>query len=296
MSKKNAGRNRFLIFSLLVPVSLLILFVIYPILNLIYMSFTDWDGLAVKQNFVGLKNYITMFKDSPELWGALKNNGIYFISHLLFIPIELMLAAMLTTKFRGKGFFKSVVFMPYIINGVAISYAFAYFMSPINGGFNSILQFLGLESLIHNWLSDVTIVNEVLACVSVWRFSGYHIILFCAALQSVSTDIIEAAIVDGAKSHQIFWYIQLPNIRMVIDFILFTNVAGSLKQFDIPFIMTGGGPGFASSTFTLFTINTAFSFSNFGLASAMAITLIAITSIVYGLQQYVINGFRKDVK
>ncbi len=293
MKKLARGQNRFIIICLIVPVFLLLLFVIYPMVSLFRMSLTDWDGISVEQNFIGIQNYITMFTKSPDLWQSLGNNAVYFFTSLAFIPIELMVAAMLNTKFRGAKFFKSVTFLPYIINGVAIAYAFAYFLSPLNGGLNSLLTLVGLEGLIQSWLSDIGIVNHVLAFVVVWRFSGYHVILFSAALSSVPKEQIEAAIVDGANAWQIFRLIQLPSIRMVIDFLLFTNVAGSLQIFDVPFIMTSGGPGIASSTFTLYTINTAFSYNNFGLAATMAIAMIVLVVVIYTVQQKIINRFRK---
>ena len=183
-----------------------------------------------------------------------------------------------------------MVFLPYIINGVAISYAFSYFFSPINGAFNGILTAMHLESLIRNWLSDEKIVNFVLASVSVWRFSGYHVILFMAALQSIPTDILEAAKIDGASTGQIFKYIQVPAIMLMVDFVLFDNIRGALQVFDIPFVMTAGGPGYASSTFTLYTIKTAFTFSNFGLAATMAVAIMLMIVLIYVIQNKIIHG------
>ena len=180
--------------------------------------------------------------------------------------------------------------MPYIINGVAIAYAFSYFFSPINGAFDAILTSVGLEGWIRSWLSDEKVVNFVLAFVSLWKYSGYHIILFIAALQSVPQDICEAAKVDGASSLQMFRYIQVPAIMLMVDYVLFDNIRGALQVFDIPFVMTAGGPGYASSTFTLYTIKTAFTFSNFGLASTMAIAIMVMIVIIYVVQNYIIHG------
>ncbi len=295
MKNLSRSRNRFIILCLLVPVTLLLLFVIYPMLSLLHMSFTDWDGMSLEQNYIGFKNYMDLFLKSPDVWSSLKNNAVYFFTSLAFIPIELMIAAMLNTYFFGNKFFKSIVFLPYIINGVAIAYTFAYFLSPLNGGLNTLLGLVGLENYVMSWLSDVGIVNHVLALIVVWRFSGYHVILFSASLQSVSKDVIEAAVVDGATPFQIFRHIQLPSIRMIIDFLLFTNVAGSLQIFDVPFIMTSGGPGISSSTFTLYTINTAFLYRNFGMAATMAIIMILLVVLIYGVQQFIVNKFRKDV-
>ena len=184
-----------------------------------------------------------------------------------------------------------MVFLPYIINGVAISYAFSYFFSPINGAFDAILEALHLEAFIRNWLSDSSIVNYVLSFVSVWRFSGYHVILFMAALQSIPQDIEEAARVDGASVWQLFKYVQIPSIMLMVDFVLFDNIRGALQVFDIPFVMTAGGPGYASSTFTLYTIKTAFTFSNFGLASTMAMAIMLMIVLIYILQNKIIHGF-----
>jgi ABC-type sugar transport system permease subunit len=289
MTKLNKKRKTFILVSLIIPVLLLVGFVMIPGIDLIRMSFTNWDGYSPDKDFIGFSNFISMFKNK-DLWMSLKNNGVYFFIHLIMIPIELGMAVLLTSKLRAAKFYKTMVFMPYIINGVAIAYAFSYFFSPVNGAFNEILTVAGLESWIRNWLSDPKIVNYVLSFVSVWRFSGYHVILFIAALQSVPQDTIEASRVDGANSLQIFRYIQIPAIMLMVDFVLFDNIRGALQVFDIPFVMTGGGPGYASSTFTLYTINTAFQFSNFGLASTMAVAIMVMIIVIYFVQNKIIHG------
>lgn len=279
----------FIVVSLIVPTLLLIGFVVFPAVDLIRMSFTNWDGYSSKSDFVGLGNYISMFQNK-DLWQSLMNNAVYFVVHLAMIPIELGFAVLLVSKLKAAKFYKTMVFMPYIINGVAIAYAFSYFFSPINGAFDAILELLHLGMLEQNWLSDPKIVNFVLAFVSLWRFSGYHIVLFMAALQSLPQDVQEAARVDGANSWQMFRYIQIPAIMLMVDFILFDNIRGALQVFDIPFVITGGGPGYASSTFTLYTIKTAFTFSNFGLASTMAVAIMVMIVLIYLIQNKLIHG------
>lgn len=295
MNTLTRKRNIFIFVSMVVPVILLLMFVVYPALKLAGMSVTNWDGLSAEKSFIGLGNYMKMLGDK-DLWQSLGNNAVYFFVHLVFIPVELAVAVMLSGKMRGAKLFKSMTFLPYVINGVAISYAFAYFFSPVNGGFNAVLNLFGLDNLIQNWLSDSSIVNFVLTSVSLWRFSGYHVILFIAALASVPADILEAATIDGANSWQKFCAIQVPSIQLVIDFILFDNVRGALQAFDIPFVMTNGGPGYASSTFTLYTINTAFTYNNFGLASAMAVAIMVLIVGIYLVQNMVVKGFRQHGK
>lgn len=292
MNTFSRKRNVFIFTCLGIPVLLLISFVVYPMLDLLRMSFTDWDGFSLDYLYVGFQNYVDMLTKSPDLWLSLRNNCIYFFVHLLFIPLELMIAVMLNTRFKGSGVFKSIIFMPYIINGVAISYAFSYFFSPVNGAFNEILTVLGMKSLIQNWLSNPNIVNYVLSSVSLWRYSGYHVVLFIAALKSIPQDVLEAATVDGANTWQKFRFIQVPSIYLVIDFMLFDNVRGALQAFDIPFVMTSGGPGYASSTFTLYTINTAFKYNKFGMASTMAVAIILLIIVVHLVQSKAVTVLR----
>lgn len=146
-------RRRFILISLAIPVALLVAFVVVPAADLIRMSFTNWDGLSIKSDFVGLDNYISMFHNA-DLWQSLKNNAVYFFVHLCMIPIELAFAVLLTSKLRAAKFYKTMVFLPYIINGVAISYAFSYFFSPVNGAFDGLLEAIKLGMLSRSWLSD----------------------------------------------------------------------------------------------------------------------------------------------
>lgn len=289
MNSLEKKQRLFIVVSLVIPVLLLIAFVMFPAADLLRLSFTNWDGYSQGSEFIGIDNYITMLKNK-DLWLSLKNNAIYFLIHLLMIAVELAFAVLLISKLRAAKFYKTMVFMPYIINGVAIAYAFSYFFSPINGAFDEILSVLNLESWIRSWLSDAKIVNFVLAFVSLWRYSGYHVILFIAALQSVPQEVQEAARVDGAGSWQMFRYIQVPAIMLMVDFVLFDNIRGALQVFDIPFVMTGGGPGYASSTFTLYTIKTAFTYANFGLASTMAVAIMIMIVLVYVIQNQLIHG------
>lgn len=293
MNRHSRKRLSFLGLSLIIPVILLAVFVVYPFWELIYMSFLEWDGVASIRPFVGGANYRQLFFKSPEFWQAFRNNLTYLIIHGLMMPLELVLAVILSSKFKGANFVKAVIFLPFIINGVGISYSFSYFFSPVEGGFNYLLTKLGLGGFIQSWLSDPKIVNYVLAAVSIWRYMGFHIVLFMAGLASVPEDIMDAAIVDGANAWQRLKFIQIPAIRTVIDFMLFDVINGSLQMFDIPYIMTSGGPNGASNTFSIYTIDTAFKYNNFGMASSMAVIMIAMIVGVQLVQKYITGRIRK---
>ena len=289
MKSIRKSRNRFIVLSLAIPVILLLMFVVYPSVDLVAMSFTSWDGISPHRDFVDVGNYVDMFTKSPDLWLSLRNNFIYLAVHMVMIPIELSIAVMLNTKFKGAGLVKTIAFLPFIINGVGMSYAFSYFFSPVNGAFNDILTSLGLSSWIQSWLSDPKVVNFVLASVSAWRFSGYHIVLFSTGLTSIPTEVMEAARIDGANARQQLWRIQLPSIWLVFSFVMFDCIRGTLQCFDILFIMTNGGPGYASSTFTLYTIDTAFKYNSFGMAATMAVAIMVIVILVYLFQNVVLK-------
>ncbi|TYP74843.1 carbohydrate ABC transporter permease [Paenibacillus methanolicus] len=290
MKPSLASSRRLVIFSFLaVPVALLLYFLIYPTIQLFHYSFTNWDGYSPAMRYIGLDNYEKLLFDFPEAWQAIRNNGLYFVVHTLFIPVELLTAVLLNRTLRGSGFFRFTVLMPYIINGIAVAYMFSYIYNPINGPLNELLKAIGLESLITGWLSDLDVVNYSLIAVSLWRFAGVHIILMLAGLQSIPNDLYEAAELDGANFWQKLRYVTIPGIRTVMEIILFMNVSGALLQYDIPYVMTGGGPGTASSTFGLFSLQTAFTYNNYGLASAMAVSLLVLIVLFSSLQNWIVK-------
>ena len=124
MSKLSKKRRQFIIASLIIPMLLLVAFVVFPAIDLFRMSFTNWDGYSAEKDFIWFENYISMFQNK-DLWMSLKNNAVYFVIHFFMIFVELAFAVLLTGKLRAAKFYKTIVFMPYIINGVAISYAFS---------------------------------------------------------------------------------------------------------------------------------------------------------------------------
>ena len=280
-------QRRLLLTSFLaIPTLLLIVFVIYPTVKLIYLSFTDWDGISNNMRFIGLKNYFLVF-ERKDIWNSLKNNNLYFLIHLVFIPIEMYLAVLLDRYIKKSEFFKTVIFMPYIINGVAIAYMFSFLYNSEDGILNAVLALFNISKV--RWLSDPALVNYSLVAVSLWRYTSIHIVLFLAGLQSINKDMLEAALIDGASVFQQFIKIIVPNMKSILSIILFLNVRGALMVFDIPFVMTSGGPGNSSMTFALHTVKTAFEFSSFGLACAMAIVLIIAIIIISLVQNIVLE-------
>ena len=272
---------------LLIPLTLLFVFTYLPAINMIAYSFTDWKGYGAK-NFIGMQNYINIFSD-PEIFSVLKNSLYYFVGGLIQLGLSFVFAVILNSKIKGKGFFKSLFFFPYLINGVAISLMFLFFFQP-SGTLDTVLSMLGLDGMIRQWLGDAHYVNFSLAFTSIWRFFGYNFIIFLGALQSISDEVLEAADLDGAGDWQKIRYIYIPSVKRIIQLNLVLNISGAISVFEIPYIMTGGANG--SSTFVIETMKTAFTYNKVGKASAMAVIVMLIVAAVAAIQ----NIFFKEDK
>lgn len=276
---------------LFVPLVLLIGLTYLPVVNMIWYSFTDWDGLDKTKNFVGVDNYVDVFTQ-PRNVQVFKVSLYYFVASFVQMGLALYFATVLSFKIRFRNVWKGILFFPYLINGVAIGLIFLNFLRP-DGGLDTALRLLGLDALIHQWTGDPALINYVLASVSVWRYLGLNFVMFLGAIQSISSDIYEAAEIDGAgRWHQFRWII-LPAIRPIVSLSFILAISGSLSVFEIPFIMTGGGNG--SETFVIRAVKLAFNLERVGLASAMAVVLLAVVLFVSWLQRKLVPDEGVDI-
>lgn len=268
---------------LFVPVLLLITFTYIPAFSMVSYSLTDWDGISLEKNFVGFKNYRTVFSDS-KYFEPFAVSLYYFVASFIQIGLAVVIAYLVSFDLKGQNFFKGVYFFPSLINSVAISFIFIFFFQP-GSTLDTVLSFLSLDGLIQYWLRDPKWINVSLAFVSVWRYIGYNIVMFSAAMQSISPEIIEAAEVDGASKYQQFRHIIIPGISTILGLQLFLAITGALSVFEIPYIMTGGGNG--SMTFVIQTVNYAFKNHRVGLASALGIILLVICILATVVQKVI---------
>lgn len=278
---------------LLIPLVLLILFTLIPAVNMGIYSFQQRDQLGVSWNWVGFDNYARIFTDDAYL-STFQNSLYYLVGSFLQQILALLIASVLCSKIKLAGFFKGILFFPYMMNGVAVSLIFRRFfqkgdgITNTEGTLNSIFMLFGLDPV--KWLSDPSLVNYCLVFASIWRYIGFDIIMYIGAIQSISPDIYEAADLDGANAWQRFRHIVFPSIRPIVSLQLILAVKGAISVFEIPYIITGGRSG--TSTFVIKTIETAFQYQKIGLASAMAIVLLAIILVVTGVQKAVFRERR----
>lgn len=266
---------------LLVPLAFLLVFTYVPALNLFWYSVTDWDGIDLTKNFVGLKNYIDIFT-KPAFLQVFLVSLYYIVASFLQMGFALYFATVLSFSTRFRNLFKGILFFPTLLNGVAIGLMFLYFFQP-NGTLDSVLKLVGLQQLSVQWLGNPDVVNISLASTSIWRYTGLSFILFLGAIQSIPASLYEAADLDGANKVQQFRFIILPGIKRIISLSFILAISGSLSVFEIPFIVTGGTNG--SKTFVIQTIQQAFTYRQVGLASAMAVVLLIIVLIVTIIQR-----------
>ena len=283
----NKQKKIVLVLFTAIPLLLLLTFAYYPALELIRLSFTNWDGISAEKEWIGWANYKEVFSN-PAIFGVFQHNLAYFVIGLVQNILALYFAILLNTKLRGKLFFRLLLFLPYILNGVAVAYLFGYVFDTTNGSLNMLLGYLGLPSET-SWLGTENFVNYSLASIGLWRFMGFNMVIYLAALQSIPKDIYEAAAIDGASGWTAFTRITLPNIYQIIELNLFLTVTGALEVFDIPFVLTKGGPAGASETFVMKILETAFQFNNYGLASAMSVVLLILVVAVLSIQRYLLN-------
>jgi ABC-type sugar transport system permease subunit len=271
-------------------VGFLLLFTYWPAVNLFYYSVTDWDGIDQTKNFVGLDNYVQVFTD-PRVFSVFGVSLYYLIASFVQMAIALYFATILSFSTRFSSLFRGIMFFPYLINGVAIGFVFLYLFQP-GGTLDTVLSWVGVTDP-PQWLGDPDIVNWSLASTSVWRYTGMNFVLFLGAIQSIPHELYEAADLDGATKWQQFWAIIFPGIRRVVGLSFILAIAGSLSVFEVPFIMTGGANG--SATFVIQTLQTAFSFRQVGLASAMAVVLLLIVLVVTIIQRKIFPDEKVDL-
>jgi len=275
-------QQRVMIISFLfIPLLLLCVFSFYPATQLFSLSMTDWDGYAEVKNYVGFENYQSLLDDPAQLEPFL-NTFYYFAGAVIQICLALWFAILVNSKLMGRNLFKTLLFIPFVLNTVAASMVFQIFYQ-VDGALDNFLQAVGLAGWIKPWLQDAGVVPWSLVAASIWRYLGFNLILFFGVLQSIPQDQYEAARIEGAGEWQQFRFITLPSIKLVFGLQVFLAFVGSLSVFDIPMIITKGANG--TKTFVMATLETAFTFNDFGLASAMAVVLLLVVIAFMLLQR-----------
>lgn len=272
---------------------LFVIFGLFPLLFSLYLAFQVWEPTSGLQSmeFVGFENFVFAFEDE-WFWKSLKNTGWLALAsgvpqHLVAIP----LAYFIHTSFKGlRNGVVGAYFLPYITSTVAIAIMFSSLLSTdyglINVGLQAMGQIPGLGWLVPaeniDWMGQPDNIKPAVAMIVFWRYVGFNVVLYLAALQTIPKDLYEAATMDGAGRFQQFWFITLPSLRPMIYFGVTLSVIGGLQLFEEPFILTGGrgGSDQAGMTSAMYLYGMAFDFNDFGAASAMSWMLFAVVVVL----------------
>ena len=259
---------------LVVPLLLLFTFTYLPFFKMVQFSFYDRDYLRVR-DFVGLRNYLDVFSRS-DCFQALKLSLYYMVGSVFQISLALLFATIPSFKVRGSRFFRGALYFPCLICGIAVGFIFKFFLNP---GF-VLDTILGTP----NWLENQAINNIVPVACSLWKYMGQNIVLFIGAIASVDPTLYEAADLDGANAWQRFKCIIIPSIRTIVVLNLILSVSGALSAFEMPYVVTGGT--FGTSTYFVVMNKMAHTDMKVGLASAMAVVLLALILVVTLVQKF----------
>jgi cellobiose transport system permease protein len=290
---KQAKRNAWA-YAFISPFYLLYaVFGLFPLLYGLWLSLHKWDGIS-PMKWVGAANYIKLLTDDIW-WQAIYNTIWLFVGATIpQLIIALVLAFIINTPYvRGKDFFRAAFFAPNVASAVAVSLIFGALLGTRYGMLNYALSFFGIEPI--DWLGSAAWLKPSIAMVTIWQWTGYSMIIFLAGLQAINQELYEAARVDGALTRDIFRHITLPLLRPVILFQVILSIIGAMQIFDIPVLLAGGtqssapgGTDRAGLTALVLIYWTAFKYTNFGYAAALAVALF-ILIIVF---TYVYNRFQ----
>ena len=280
----------------LIPATVLcLLFIVVPLINVVIYSFHEWNGVSEDMLYVGLENYKRLPSTEGFWQMALATVVFAFGSTILVIVLSFIVAMALDSKNRGRisrSVFRAMWFFPCILSGSVVGIVWRIMYNYNNGVLNSILKLLHLAPV--NWLETYGLTNFAVILAAVWAQMGLCIVIFLAGLQSIPTELHEAAAIDGASSGQIRRHIVVPMMAPSITVNVLTTSIAAFKMYELPWLVSGGLPGYSTRLLTQRIYFFAFNASDFGTGSALAVLLIIIITVI-SLIQLVVLRKREDI-
>lgn len=258
-------------------------FKLVPLVSGLYMALLRWDGIE-DPRFIGLRNFRKILNDDLTIQ-VLLNNVEYAVGTVVGkIVLSLFLAVMLNQALRGRTFYRTSLFMPVVMSFVVIGILWRWLFNAEFGLINILLESLGLGVLAQDWLGDTDIALRSLMLVDIWKWYGFHMVIFLAGLQSIPSELYEAAKIDGASVWQQFLHVTLPMLQPVMIVNVTLSLMGAFNVFDIPYVMTEGGPANSTNVMALHIYLRGFKFYRFGFSAALSYVLLVIVTLVAAIQ------------
>lgn len=268
----------------LVPALLIILiFIIYPIFSTFHTSCYDWNGIAAQKTFIGFGNWTQLLSDG-DFWHAFTNNIVLMVCSIIIqIPIAIILATFLDAGGKKFNLFKVVWFLPLLMSSVAVGFLFSYALATNDGIISSLSQLMGGGKVDLLGRSPQALFSVI--GVVAWQYIPFYMVYFMAGYSNIDTEIYEATIIDGATRSQYFRFVALPLLKPVIRTACILSLIGSLKYFDLIWVMTGGGPGETTELMATYMYKQSFQHFNMGYGSTVAAGMfILVTGIALMIQ------------
>ena len=258
--------------------------VIIPFLYGVYLTLTDWNGVASVKNFVGLKNFAAMAKDA-QFWSSLVLTFKYVIAVVVLVNVlAFLIAYLLTRGFKGQNFFRAGFFTPNLIGGIVLGYIWQFVFSRV---FVSIGEATDWNLFEISWLSKPNTAFAAMVLVTVWQLSGYMILIYVAGFTGLDTEVMEAAGIDGASGWKKMKNIILPLMMPSITICLFLTLSRAFMVYDVNLSLTGGAPYGSTEMAAMHVYEKAFTSRQFGTGQAEAIVLFLIVACISGIQVYI---------
>jgi raffinose/stachyose/melibiose transport system permease protein len=257
------------------------IFAVYPLIDVVVVSFQQWNGMSPDREWVGLDNYVAAFTRDPVFYTALRNTAIWTIMSMVFPPLlGLLLALALNQKIFARGTLRAAFYVPVIIAPIGIATMWRWMYDPFFGAINYSLRAVGLEWIIQDWLGDRSVALYAIFAAYLWQNTGVSMVLFLAGLQGVDKAQVEAARIDGARRFEVFRYVVAPALRPITTIVVVLAVIDSLKAFDIVYGMTKGGPAQSTQMLALWAFSQAMQTFQFGRGAAVSVVLLLITGFI----------------
>lgn len=257
---------------------------LYPTISALYYSFTNWDGLSPSYQYVGLQNYTKVSEDI--IFRKALGNNVKFMLVVVLVQtiVSLLLALQIYKKSKRNVFLRALYFLPTILSSVSVGFIWTFIYDSNFGALNKMLSAIGLESLTQSWLGNPALAIFSVAAVQAWAHIGQMAVLFIAGLQSIPTEIKEAAVIDGASSTRVFFQITWPLLAPAAAIVVSYTTIQSFKAFDLIFTMTGGGPNYSTEILSTYVYNAAFLNYTFGKAATASVYFLVLIAIITFVQ------------
>lgn len=246
-------------------------FVFFPLVYTIWLSATDWNLISPDKNFLAFGNYLRLLGD-PLFWKVLANTAIFSVSTVvLAVSLGLFIAVSINRKIAARTLYRTLVFLPYVTATSAMALVWLWIFDPQYGFLNMVLKAIGMRG--PEWLGSTSWAMPAIVIMTVWRFTGYIMLLYLGGLQSINGELLEAASVEGAGRATIFWKITFPLLSPTTLFVVITTLITMLQNFETVYIMTQGGPVNSTNMMVLYIYQNAFQYFEAGYASAVSVLL-----------------------